>query len=201
MKDHMGLRPWMTLKSSDVKNLLSWRISTILKSFLVTSSSCHDALPPLHQTNVRECTKWSWRWSFILWNSISPSSSGGRLPWRRRWISFFDTEKSWWARNLVVQYRSKFFLQRYSVCGMSWQRVRLCGFAFAFDRLAKNTCISILTHCLRPAFLRFPACCRPALCCSSLWPTYSSHEKFWPTSENCLRLQIQVWLHVSEDCL
>ena len=34
----------MTLESSEVKNF-SWRISTILKSFLVSSSSCHAALP------------------------------------------------------------------------------------------------------------------------------------------------------------
>ena len=32
-----------------------------------------------------------WRLSFILQNSIAPSLSRGRLPWRRRWINFPDT--------------------------------------------------------------------------------------------------------------
>ena len=35
--------------------------------------------------------KWVWRLSFILQNSIAPSSSPGKLPWRRRRINFFDT--------------------------------------------------------------------------------------------------------------
>ena len=34
----------MTLNSSEVKNFLSWRIGTVLKSFLVASASCHLAL-------------------------------------------------------------------------------------------------------------------------------------------------------------
>ena len=50
----------------------------------------------------------------------------------------------------------------------------------------QNHLHSILTQSLRTAFLRFPARCRLGLCCSSLWPIYSSHEKFWPRSENCL---------------
>ena len=34
----------MTLKSSEIKKFLSWRISTVLKSFLVSSASCHCTL-------------------------------------------------------------------------------------------------------------------------------------------------------------
>ena len=42
----MRLRPeGMSLKSSEMKNFLSWRISTVLKPFLVSSASCHCALP------------------------------------------------------------------------------------------------------------------------------------------------------------
>ena len=38
----------------------------------------------------------------------------------------------------------------------------------------------------RTASRRFPACCCRFPCCSSSPRlTYSSHEKFWPTSENC----------------
>ena len=41
--------------------------------------------------------------------------------------------------------------------------VRLCGFALAFDRLAKAS-----TFVFRPASQRFPArCCRSPYCCSS----------------------------------
>ena len=35
----------MTVKSSKVKNFLSWWVSTVLKSFLLTSASCHLVLP------------------------------------------------------------------------------------------------------------------------------------------------------------
>ena len=36
---------WMTLKSSKVKNFSSWRVSPVLKSFILDSASCHFALP------------------------------------------------------------------------------------------------------------------------------------------------------------
>ena len=36
--------------------------------------------------------KFFWRFSFILQISIAPSSSRRRFPWRKRLISFFDTE-------------------------------------------------------------------------------------------------------------
>ena len=40
-----GIASWMSLKSSEIKNFLSWRVSTTLKSFLVASASLHLALP------------------------------------------------------------------------------------------------------------------------------------------------------------
>ena len=46
---------------------------------------------------------------------------------------------------------------------------------------------------------RFPARGRRTPCCSSLWPTCSGHENFWPTNENCLCSQIQFWF--STPCL
>ena len=42
--------------------------------------------------------------------------------------------------------------------------IRLCGFALAFDRLAKA---STFNFNARTAFQRFPARCRRAPCCSS----------------------------------
>ena len=72
---------------------------------------------------------------------------------------------------------------------MSWQKYVLVVLLWPLIGL-QNHLQSILTQSLRTAFLRFPARCRLGPCCSSLWPTYSIHEKFWPTSENCLCLQI-----------
>ena len=47
--------------------------------------------------------------------------------------------------------------------------VRLCGFASAFDRLAKKQVHSFSTQILRTASQRFPVRCRRTLCrCSSL---------------------------------
>ena len=43
---------WMTLKSSEVKNFLSWRVSTILKSFHVASAS-HLSLPYIIRPTLR----------------------------------------------------------------------------------------------------------------------------------------------------
>ena len=51
----------MTLKSSEVKNF-SWRISTTLKSFLVSSSSCHDGSSTFHQTNVENAVRCELQW-------------------------------------------------------------------------------------------------------------------------------------------
>ena len=65
--------------------------------------------------------------------------------------------------------------------------------------LQKKTLHIVSTQNLRTASQRFPArCCRSPSCCSSPWQTYSSHEKLWHTSANCLCLQIQFWfpLHI-----
>ena len=43
--------------------------------------------------------------------------------------------------------------------------IRLFGFALAFDRLAKSLAFDFNAQ---TAFLKFPARCRPAPCCSSL---------------------------------
>ena len=84
----------MTLKSSEVSNC-SWRISTVLVSFLV-SSSCHAPLPLVVRPmkTVREmflnrsissrctCFPWPRRWIIgewiFTWFNISPNSSPNR---------------------------------------------------------------------------------------------------------------------------
>ena len=62
-----------------------------LKSFLVSSASCHAYSSTFHQTNVESAQNRSEDNSFNLQNSIAPSSSRGRSPWRRRVLSCFDT--------------------------------------------------------------------------------------------------------------
>ena len=56
------------------------------------------------------------------------------------------------------------------------------------------------TQILPSSFQRFPARCRRSPCRSSLWPICSSHEKFWPTSENCLRSQILILISTPLTC-
>ena len=85
------------------------------------------------------------------------------------------------------------FPNRYRSCGWA-DRILFLWLCFGLWSGCKMQLHSILTHILRTAFLRFPARCRLGPCRWTPWPTYSSHEKFWPMSENCLCLQIQFWL-------
>ena len=93
------------------------------------------------------------------------------------WSIFFDTGQSE-SQNSLVQHRSKFYSLLEKSLRMSWQNL---VFVFLLWPLIgfQNHLHSIATHSL-------PARCRRGPCCSSPWPTYSSHEKFWTTSENCL---------------
>ena len=117
----------MTLKSSEIKNFLSWWISTILKYFLVSSAFCLCTRPLFIRPMLRSF-KIVPKMIFNLENSITPSSSRSRLPWRRRVLSCFDTGWSM-TNNLVVQYRSKFFPQWVQFLWMNWQKY---VFAFLF---------------------------------------------------------------------
>ena len=75
---------------------------------------------------------------------------------------------------------------------MSWQNRVFVVLLWPLIGLQKQV-HSFSTQNLRTASQRFPALCRLGPCCSSSWPIYSSREKFWPTSENRLCLQIQFW--------
>ena len=84
-----------------------------------------------------QCKKCFWRLSLILQSSIAPSSSLGGLPWRRRYITFFDTslsEKEYFRRSTSVQV----LFPIGTVLGEEPAGSRLCGFALAFDRFAKS---------------------------------------------------------------
>ena len=179
----------MTLKSSEIKNFLSWWISTILKYFLVSSAFCLCTRPLFIRPMLRSF-KIVPKMIFNLENSITPSSSRSRLPWRRRVLSCFDTGWSM-TNNLVVQYRSKFFPQWVQFLWMNWQKY-VFAFCFYLWSARKSKYIRFSKHNLRTAFPTFPARCRRAPCFSIPWPTYSSREKFWPKSENCPCLLTQL---------
>ena len=49
----MVFASWMTLKSSEIKNFLSWRVSTKLKTFLIASASSQFALPHFMRPMLR----------------------------------------------------------------------------------------------------------------------------------------------------
>ena len=98
---------WMTLESSEIHNC-SWRVSTVLVSFLVSSSSCHTALPLFIK-------QW-WHYTMILKIIFFL-----RIQWLHHHLEVdCHDEEDWsvsstlhnrWSNNLVVQHRSKFFLQ------------------------------------------------------------------------------------------
>ena len=77
-----------------------------------------------------------WRLSLILQNSIAPSLSRCKLPWRRKWINFFDTSQS--ESEYFPGSTSVHVLFQIGVClGEEPAGSLLCGFALASDRLAK----------------------------------------------------------------
>ena len=80
---------------------------------------------------------------------------------------------------------------------MSKQKYVFVGFALAFVRLATASTFVFNANSW-DSISEVLFFCRRTLCCSSPWPTYSIHEKFWPTSENCLCSQIQFYfaLHI-----
>ena len=81
---------------------------------------------------------------------------------------------------------------------MSKQLKVFLGFCFCLQSACKTQILPFSLQILPSSFQRSPARCRRTLCRSNLWPTFSIHEKFWPTSESCLCSQIQFWfpLHV-----
>ena len=121
-----------------------------------------------------------WRLSLVLQNSIAPSSTLGRLPWRRKWILISSTLHNRRANILLVQHRFKFFHQQEKFLWMSWQNLVFVVLLWPLIGM-QNHSHSISTHILRTALLRFLA-----RCCSNPWLTCSIHEQFWPTRENCL---------------
>ena len=179
----------MTLRSSEIRNFLSWRVSTILKSFFLASASCHLALPHIIRPMLRVSNLLR-RSSFSLQNSIAPSSSRGKRPWRRRVVSRFDTGYAWsdWAPGSL----SIHILSRIRKVLLDEQEeVGLLGFALAFDRLAKaNTSVF---NANTSVFVSEVSCSLSSysLSIKSVTNLFNPWE-ILTTSESCLCLKIQV---------
>ena len=148
--------------------------------FLLVLPCCSSAF---HQTNVEKTQNGSE--DNLLFSRIQSLHHLLEVVYHDEEWSVASTLDKRWANNLLVQYQSKFFPQQVQFLWTSWQKYVLVVLLWPLIGL-QNHLHSILTHSLRTAFLRFPAHCRLVHCCPiKLWPTYSSHEKFWPTSENC----------------
>ena len=91
------------------------------------------------------------------------------------WHFVSDRRTSFW---LNISQRS--FTDRYSSCRWAG-RYTSSWFCFGLWSACKIKYIRFQKQNFRTASRRFPARCRPC-CCLSPWPTYSSHEKFWPMS-------------------
>ena len=116
-----------------------------------------------------QCRKYFWRSSLILQKSIAPSSSLCSLPWRRRWINFFDTAKS------ETEYSpGSTSVQILSPTGIVLVKEpadsRLCGFASAFDRHAKSLAFN---------FNAYSSNCTSEVSCSLLFKFVTNLFKPW----------------------
>ena len=89
------------------------------------------------------------------------------------------------------------FTSRYSSCGWA-SRGRSSRFCFGIWSACKSKYIHFQRKCFRLRLRSILLVVVVLFCCSSPWPTCSIHEKFKPTSENCLCLQNQFWfpLHI-----
>ena len=174
----------MTLKGSEIKNFLSWRVSTILKSFLVTSASSHFTLPHFIKPTLR-VHKIVPKITFLI--------SRIRSQYLLLEVIVHAEEEclAFWPLGVL----DRISIHVLSRIGTVPCRRASCGRSSRFCFSLSSACVSKYFRLQRKYFrLRFRSLlprCRRTLCRSSLWPTCSIHEKFWPTSENCLCLQIQ----------
>ena len=113
-----GIASWMTLKS--------WRVSAVLKYFLVASASCHLAQPTSSDQHW-EHSNLFWRSSFSLQDSIAPSSSRGSSPCRRRVFVSLIELSSWFNIN-PFSFKNWYSPWRWTSSGRS---SRLCFFSLA----------------------------------------------------------------------
>ena len=150
----------------------SWRISTTLKSFLVSSVFCHSTLPhfirPMLELHKMVPKKIFYSPEFnrsIFSRLMTMTKESTQLI--GHWVS--DRRLSFW-----LNISPSSFTDRYSSCWWAGKK-RLRGFALAFFWSARKS-----------KYVRF----QRTIFEMHLWgfllgPTYSCHEKFWPTSEKC----------------
>ena len=147
------------LEEQEVQNC-SWRIRTILKYFLFSSSSCRASLPLFVRPMM---TVQEMFLKIILYFSRIQSL------YHRLEVGFHDEEDGSISATLdnliaivfLVRHQTKFSPWYVWFLWMNWQNIVFVIFLLPLIRLQHHP-HSILTHILRTAFLRFPA-----RCCSS----------------------------------
>ena len=174
-----GIAFRMTLKSSEIKNFLSWRVSTILTSCLVASASCHLALPHIIRPTLRVlklCAEDHLSVSRIR----SPHLLVEVILRAEEVFSLLATGYAWsnWAPgttsiNVLSRIRKVLEDEQVQFCFSLWSAC-ICK----YFRLRCGSLLLVVVVLFRR---------------SSLWPTCSMNDKICPTSENCLSLQIKFW--------
>ena len=186
-----GIASWMSLKSSEIKNFLSWRVSTTLKSFLVASASLHLALPHFIRPILR-VLKIVPKRIFL----ISRIQSHHLLLVRRRVFRLFATGSACIGLSSWFNISPYSFTNRCNSCRWANRGRSLC-FCFSLWSVRKAS-TSVINANASSSSQRSPARCCRALCRSSLWPTCSIHEKSltheWELS--LLQIQFEFPLHI-----
>ena len=126
-----------------------------------------------------DCGNWLRRFFFDSPEMNCPIFFSMHMLWMTKKIQhFFDTSYSEKEYSLV-QYLSNSFHSSEWFSVKSRKVLFFVVLLWPFRGLQSHL-HSILTHFLHTAFVRFPSRWRP-----NPWTTCASHEKFWPTSENC----------------
>ena len=169
-----------------------------IEIFSCSSSSCHDALSASHQTDVE-----------IAWNCSEDNPLISRIQSLHRLLEVDDHDEEEYsvvltlgnrlANSLQAQHQSTFFLRWVKFLWMGWHEYVFVVSLQPLIGLQKHVhSISTQTessNCICEVFLLVVVV---LLVAQVRDKTYSSHEEFLATSENCLCLQIQFWfpLHI-----
>ena len=138
-----------------------------------------------------------WKLSFLLQNSIAPSSSPGRLPWRRKIDQFL---RHWIIGDWIFSWFNigpSSFPNRYSSCGWAG-RISSLWFCFGLWSACKRKYIRVQRTIFELHLRGFLLVVVVFLVAQVRDQLIQSHEKFCPTSENCpcLLTQFQFPLHI-----
>ena len=143
----------MTLKSLEIKNFLSSRVSTILISFLVASASCHLALPHIIRPMLRvlkfipmiifqspefDRTIFFSKWFSMPKKSVQSSCHWVRLIWLSSWFNInpcYFTKKYIFCRWASEGRSSWFCFSLWTACACKYFRLQRKYFRLRFRGL------------------------------------------------------------------